>query len=78
MSSFAIDLGEEKSYSLIALRGGSAQIIDKKQLAISNWQLAGQNENPGLGLGLGGPWVTQAWPKGQPSVAQGSSLGEIE
>jgi hypothetical protein len=25
----------------------------------------------GLGLGLGGPWVAQAWPKGQPSVTQG-------
>jgi len=25
----------------------------------------------GLGLGLGGPWVAQAWPKGHPSVAQG-------
>jgi hypothetical protein len=35
MSLFAIDLGEENSYSLAALRGGSALIIDKKQLAIS-------------------------------------------
>ncbi|SRR5579871_1091952 len=25
----------------------------------------------GLGLGLRGPWVAQAWPKGHPSVAQG-------
>jgi hypothetical protein len=31
-----------------------------------------------LGLGLGGPWVAQAWPKGHPSVTQGSPLGEIE
>ncbi len=32
----------------------------------------------GLGLGLGGPWVTQGWPKGHPSVAQGPRKGRIE
>jgi len=31
----------------------------------------------GLGLGLGGPWVAQAWPKGHPSVAQGRTKGRI-
>jgi hypothetical protein len=31
----------------------------------------------GLGLGLGGPWVAQAWPKGHPSVAQGRPKGRF-
>jgi hypothetical protein len=70
MSSFAIDLGKQKSYSLIAPRGGSTQIIENKQLAISKWQIAGKNQKPGtatlcllglgLGLGLGHPRETQA------------------
>lgn len=47
MSSFAIYLGEERSYSPIASRGVSgSEIIDKKQLAISNWHLAGQTREP--------------------------------
>src|SRR5436309_3099870 len=31
-----------------------------------------------LGLGLGGPWVAQAWPKGHPSVTHGPSKGRFE
>jgi hypothetical protein len=31
-----------------------------------------------LGLGLGDPWVTQGWPKGHPSVAQGRPKRRIE
>jgi hypothetical protein len=30
MTSFAIEMGEEKGYSLAALRGGNAQIIDNR------------------------------------------------
>jgi len=32
----------------------------------------------GLGLGLGGPRVAQAWPKGHASVAQGPRKGRME
>jgi hypothetical protein len=31
-----------------------------------------------LGLGLGGPWVAQGWPKRRPRVTQGSPKGRIE
>jgi hypothetical protein len=31
----------------------------------------------GLGLGLGDPWVAQAWPKGHPSVTQGRPKGRF-
>jgi len=31
----------------------------------------------GLGLGLDGPWVAQAWPKGHPSIAQGRPKGRF-
>ena len=49
MSCFAIDMGEEKSYSLAAPKGVSGnEIIDKKQLAISNWQLAGPTKTSPL------------------------------
>ena len=30
-----------------------------------------------LGLGLGGPWVAQAWPKGHPSVTQARPKGRF-
>jgi len=75
-------MGEEKGYSSIAPRGGNAQIIDKEQLAISNWQLAkcrylvlgisylveGFDPLPaGIGTGFG-----IGSPKGHPSVSQGS------
>jgi hypothetical protein len=66
LSLFAIDLGEEKSHSLAALRGENAQIIDKQQLVTSNWHIAGKTQKPGtatlclLGLGLDHPRETQA------------------
>jgi hypothetical protein len=31
----------------------------------------------GLGLGLGHPWATQAWPKGHASATQGRSKGRL-
>jgi len=42
------------------------------------WNLGCDPLPMGLGLGLGGPWVAQAWPKGHPSVTQGPSKGRFE
>jgi hypothetical protein len=53
------------------------KVFEKQPLAISSQQSAKSGrlrpsaDSLGLGLGLGGPWVAQAWPKGHPSAMQG-------
>jgi hypothetical protein len=79
MSYFAIDLGEETSYSLMAPRGGNAQIIEN--LAVSNQPSAfSQNiEKPCDPLPTWDwvwDWVTQGSRKGLPRATQAPRKGD--
>jgi len=87
MSRFAIDSGEENSYSMPAPKGVSDnRSLTKEQLAAGNWQLArggswylvlGERCDPlpDWDWDWVWDWVALGWPKGHPSVTQGPSLG---
>jgi len=88
---FAIDLGAKMPYHLAPPQGWEAQdrSLKAQQLANSNWQLARvrcmvpgiwdkglrPSADLGLGLGLGGPWVAQGWPKRRPRATQAPPKG---
>lgn len=84
MYQFAIDMGEENSYSPTAPEGVdvAGEVFEKKQSAIGSWQLAGR---PVLGswyLVLGESFATlcligfgSGWPLGHPWATQARRKG---